>query len=157
MALFSGHIRPRQGQKSAISGAVSTGFFLFPSFYVQFGWKRPPKSGESSEKSSGENSVKSCHVCGRHGFSAPIFRSLEPQMMEKPSKTQFALVMPALKKRNQNPGLERGNVRKCDSNEFTRVRGGSTCVTTVPFVLLAFLFPVSEYLFIETGHVPLKM
>ena len=58
-------------------GAVSTGgspldfFCFFSSFYVQFSKTSPLKSGESSEKSSGENGVKSCHVCGCHGFFGP--------------------------------------------------------------------------------------
>ena len=58
-------------------GAVSTGgsplgsFCFFSSIYVQFGKTSPVKSGESSEKSSGENRVKSCHVCGCHGFFGP--------------------------------------------------------------------------------------
>ena len=57
-------------------GAVSTGgspldFLLFSSIYVQFSKTNPVKSGESSEKSSGENRVKSCHVCGCHGFFGP--------------------------------------------------------------------------------------
>ena len=57
-------------------GAVSTGdspldFCLFSSVYVQFSKTSPLKSGESSEKSSGENRVKSCHVCGCHGFFGP--------------------------------------------------------------------------------------
>ena len=38
---------------------------------MQFSKMSPPKSGESSEKSSGENRVKSCHVCGCHGFFGP--------------------------------------------------------------------------------------
>ena len=62
-------------------GAVSTGgspldFLLFSSIYVQFSKTSPLKSGESSEKSIGENRVKSCHVCGCHGFFGPDFRSL---------------------------------------------------------------------------------
>ena len=58
-------------------GAVSTGgspldFLLFlSSSYVQFSKTSPLKSGENSEKSSGENRVKSCHVCGCHGFFGP--------------------------------------------------------------------------------------
>ena len=62
-------------------GAVSTGgsplealhwiFCFFSSIYVQFCKTSPLKSGESSEKSSGENRVKSCHVCGCHGFFGP--------------------------------------------------------------------------------------
>ena len=38
---------------------------------MQFSRTSPQKSGESSEKSSGENRVKSCHVCGCHGFFGP--------------------------------------------------------------------------------------
>ena len=57
-------------------GAVSTGgspliFCFFSSFYVQVTKTSPLKSGESSEKSSGENRVKACHVCGCHGFFGP--------------------------------------------------------------------------------------
>ena len=71
---LSGQVRPRQGTESAISGChlhwrLSTGFFAFIS--VQFSKTGPLKSGESSEKSSGENRVKSCHVCGCHGFFGP--------------------------------------------------------------------------------------
>ena len=62
----------------AAKGAVSTGgspldFFLC--FFLQclraISKTSPLKSGESSEKSSGENRVKSCHVCGCHGFFRP--------------------------------------------------------------------------------------
>ena len=35
---------------------------------MQFSKASPLKSGESSEKSSGENRVKSCHVCDCHVF-----------------------------------------------------------------------------------------
>ena len=58
-------------------GAVSTGgspldFLLFlSSIHAQFSKTSPLKSGESREKSSGENRVKSCHVCGCHGFFGP--------------------------------------------------------------------------------------
>ena len=57
-------------------GAVSTGgspldFCFFSSIYVQFSKMSPLKSGKSSGKSSGENRVKSCHVCDRHGFFGP--------------------------------------------------------------------------------------
>ena len=63
-------------------GAVSTGgspldFLLFSSINVQFSKTSPLKSGESSEKSSGENRVKSCHVCGCHGFFGPDWVSRE--------------------------------------------------------------------------------
>ena len=59
-------------------GAVSTGgspldfFVLFLQYFsAQFSKTSPLKSGESSEKSSGENRVESCHVCGCHGFFGP--------------------------------------------------------------------------------------
>ena len=58
-------------------GAVSTGgspldfLCFFSSFHVQFSKTSPLKSGESSEKSSGENRVKSCHVCGCHSLFGP--------------------------------------------------------------------------------------
>ena len=38
---------------------------------MQFSKTSPLNSGESSEKSGGENYVKSCHVCGCHGFFGP--------------------------------------------------------------------------------------
>ena len=38
---------------------------------MQFSKTSPLKSGESSEKSSGENRVTSCHVCGCRGFVGP--------------------------------------------------------------------------------------
>ena len=38
---------------------------------MQFSKTSRLESGESSEKSSGENRVKSCHVCGCHGFFGP--------------------------------------------------------------------------------------
>ena len=66
-----------KGQKSANFGAPSPLealhwiFCFFSSLYVQFSKTSPLKSGESSEKSSGENRVKSCHVCGCHGFFGP--------------------------------------------------------------------------------------
>ena len=74
-----------KGQKSAISGRrlhwrLSTGFFFAfsPVFMCKFSKTSPVKSGESSEKSSGENRIKSCHVCGCHGFFGPDeFRSLK--------------------------------------------------------------------------------
>ena len=40
---------------------------------MQFSKTSPLKSGESSEKSSGENRVKSCHVCGCLCFFALNF------------------------------------------------------------------------------------
>ena len=42
---------------------------------MQFSKTSPLKSGESSEKSSGENRVKSCHVCGCHGFFGPEMKN----------------------------------------------------------------------------------
>ena len=48
-------------------------FCFFSSIYVHFSKTSPLKSGESSEESSGENRVKSCHVCGCHGFFGPEF------------------------------------------------------------------------------------
>ena len=48
-------------------------FCFFSRICVQFSRTSPLKSGESSEKSSGENRVKSCHVCGCHGFFGPEF------------------------------------------------------------------------------------
>ena len=38
---------------------------------MRFSKTGPLKSGEISERSSGENRVKSCHVCGCHGFFGP--------------------------------------------------------------------------------------
>ena len=73
----SGPVRPRQGTEICNFGAPSPLealhwiFCSFSRFYVQFSKKSPRKSGESSEKSSGENRVKSCHVCGCHGFFGP--------------------------------------------------------------------------------------
>ena len=73
----SGHVRPRQATEICNFGAPSPLealhwiFCFFSRFSVQFGKTSPPKSGESSEKSSGENRVKSCHVCGCHGFFGP--------------------------------------------------------------------------------------
>ena len=72
--LNSGQVRPRQGTEICNFGAPSPLealhwiFCFFSSMYVQFSKTSPLKSGESSEKSSGENRVKSCHVCGCHGF-----------------------------------------------------------------------------------------
>ena len=65
-----------KGQKSAISGGrlhwrLSTGFFAFSPIFVCNFKTSPLKSGESSEKSSGDNRVKSCYVCGCHGFFGP--------------------------------------------------------------------------------------
>ena len=79
LPFFQGKFDHDKGQKSAISGRrlhwrLSTGIFcFFSSIYVQFSKTSPLESGESSEKSSGENRVKSCHVCGCHGFFGPDF------------------------------------------------------------------------------------
>ena len=76
---MSGHVRPRQGTEICNFGAPSPlkalhwTFCFFSSIYVQFGKTSPLKSGESSEKFCGENRVKSCHVCGCHGFFGPEY------------------------------------------------------------------------------------
>ena len=73
----SGQVGPRQGTEICNFGAPSPLealhwiFCYFSSIYVQFSKTSPTKSGESSEKSRGENRVKSCHVCGCHGLSGP--------------------------------------------------------------------------------------
>ena len=73
----SGQVRPRQGTEICSFGAPSPLealhwiFCFLSSIDVQFSKTSPLKSGESSEKSSGENRVKSCHVCGCHGFFGP--------------------------------------------------------------------------------------
>ena len=72
----SGQVRP-QGTEICNFGAPSPLealhwiFCFFSSIYVQFSKTSPLKSGESGEKSSGENRVKSCRVCGCHGFFGP--------------------------------------------------------------------------------------
>ena len=75
-----------KGQKSAISGAIGGSpldFLLFLQyFYVQFSKTSPLKFGESSEKFSGENRVKSCHVRGCHGFFGPLLLSLHAFSVE---------------------------------------------------------------------------
>ena len=77
--LFSRQVRPRKGTEICNFGAPSPLealhwiFCFFSSFYVHFSKTSPLKSGESSEKSCGENRVKSCHVCGCHGFFGPDF------------------------------------------------------------------------------------
>ena len=74
---LSGRVRPRQGTEICNFGAPSPLealhwiFCFFSSFYVQYSKTSPLKSGESSEKSSGENRFKSCHVCGCHVFFGP--------------------------------------------------------------------------------------
>ena len=76
---LSGQVRPRQGTEIYNFGvpspleALHWIFCFFSSIYVQFSKTSPLKSGESSEKSSGENRVKSCHVCACHGFFGPEF------------------------------------------------------------------------------------
>ena len=75
--LESGQVRPRQGTEicnfraPSPSEALHWIFCFFSSIYVQFSKTSPLKSGENSEKSSGENRIKSCHVCGCHGFFGP--------------------------------------------------------------------------------------
>ena len=59
------------GRQTLTLEALHCFFCFFSSVYVQFSKTRPLKSGESCEKSSGENRVKSCHVCGCHGFFGP--------------------------------------------------------------------------------------
>ena len=77
----SGHGRPRQGTEICNFGAPSPLealhwiFGFFSGLYVQFSKTSPLKSGESSKKSSGENRVESCHVCGCHGFFGPDKRT----------------------------------------------------------------------------------
>ena len=81
---LSGPIRPRQGTEIWNFGAPSPLetlhwiFCSFSRFYLQFSKKSPRKAGESSKKSSGENRVKSCHVCVCHGFFGPesVLRTL---------------------------------------------------------------------------------
>ena len=76
----SGHVQPRQGTEICNFGAPSPLealhwiFCLFSSIHVRFSKTSPLKSGESSEKSSGENRVKSCQVWGCHGFFGPELR-----------------------------------------------------------------------------------
>ena len=69
-----------KGQKSAILGRrlhwrLSTGFFAFSPGSLCNLVRGAPQNLESSEKSSGENRVKSCHVCGCHGFFGPDCRN----------------------------------------------------------------------------------
>ena len=81
--LLSGQVRPRQGTEICNFGvpspleALHWIFCFFSSIYLQFSKTSPLKSGESSEKSSGENRVKSCHVCGCHGFVGPDSQALQ--------------------------------------------------------------------------------
>ena len=91
----SGHVRPRQGTEICNFGAPSPLealhwiFGFFSSFYVQFSKTSPLKSGESSEKSSGENRVKSCHVCGCHGFFGPEKHQGNKNIKEKKDRVEF--------------------------------------------------------------------
>ena len=83
----SGQVRPRQGTEICNFGApppleaLHWIFCFFSSIYVQFSKTSPLKSGESSEKSSGENRVKSCHVCGCHGFFGPDHRAQKTSLL----------------------------------------------------------------------------
>ena len=78
----SGHVRPRQGTEICNFGvpspleALHWIFYFLSSLYVPSSKTSPLKSGESSEKSSGENRVKSCHVCGCHGFFGTFKRGV---------------------------------------------------------------------------------
>ena len=89
---LSGHVRPRQGTEICNFGAPSPlealhWIFCFcSSVYVQFSKTSPVKSGESSETSSGENRVKSCHVCGCHGFFGPESRASDRSPPPTPRK-----------------------------------------------------------------------
>ena len=92
---FSGQVRPRQGTEICNFGAPSPLealhwiFCFFSSIYVQFSKMSPTKSGESSEKSSGEIRVESCHVCGCHGFFGPEFwtpRYSRPRVPRSPPR-----------------------------------------------------------------------
>ena len=85
----SGRVRPRQGTEICNFGALSPlealhwMFCFFSSIYVQFSKTSPLKSGESSKKSSGENCVKSCHICGCHGFFGPDSWYLRRELLSK--------------------------------------------------------------------------
>ena len=89
---FSGQVRPRQGTEICDFGAPSPLealhwiFCFFSRIYVQFSKTSSLKSGESSEKSSGENRVKSCHVCGCHGFFGTDLRKEKKQGIPPPKK-----------------------------------------------------------------------
>ena len=84
---YSGQVRPRQGTEICNFGAPSPLealhwiFCFVSSIYVQFSKTSPLKSGESSEKSSGENRVKSCHICGCHGFLALKYLKIRLQKL----------------------------------------------------------------------------
>ena len=92
---MSGHVRPQQGTEICNFGAPTPLealhwiFGFFSSIYVQFSKTSPLKSGESSEKSSGENRVKSCHVCGCHGFFGPD-NGKHQRCLAKPSNKRLA-------------------------------------------------------------------
>ena len=96
---YSGQVRPRQGTEICNFGAPSPLkalhwiFCLFSSIYVQFSKTSPLKSGESSEKSSGENRVKSCHVCGCHGFLGPELRTFLQKMPLKMLRNVWAFYL----------------------------------------------------------------
>ena len=63
-----------KGQKSAILGAVSTGFFeVSPVDFIPFlqVYCVTSKLENIARFPSGEKSVESCHVCGCHGFFSP--------------------------------------------------------------------------------------
>ena len=97
--VLSGQVRPRQGTDICNFGvpspleALHWMFCFFSSIYVQFSKTSPLKSGESSEKSSGANRVKSCHVCGCHGFFSPDSGALSTPVFKK-SFREFGLKCP---------------------------------------------------------------
>ena len=91
----SGQARPRQGTEVCNFGAPSPLealhwiFCFFSSIYVQFSKTSPPKSGESSEKSSGENRAKSCHVLWLSWFLRPLSAPKSRRFL------LFAIAMPS--------------------------------------------------------------
>ena len=50
---------------------LSTGFFACSPVFMCNLVRRAPLIWRKVAKNPGENRVKSCHVCGRHGFSGP--------------------------------------------------------------------------------------
>ena len=116
----SGHVRPRQGTETCNFGAPSPLealhwiFCFFSRFSVQFSKTSPLKSGESSEKSSGENRVESCHVCGCHGFFGRGWKS--PQGLYNRSKSKNKQnTCRSLSQRSRSCRLsrDRGQLRPC--------------------------------------------
>ena len=128
----SGQVRPRQGTEICNFGAPSPLealhwiFSFFSSIYVQFSKTSPLKSGESSEKSSGENRVKSCHVCGCHGFFGPerrVLRTLNSQILTK--ALQRCLVVGFEREKGFSEGvLRRGVSGRC----FPQLNVRASCI-----------------------------